>query len=217
MSRSRLSGPAIAASIQGAAGTFVVRVDSLKELRWRTIVKQRYDCGSAAVATLLTFHYDQPTAEEQIFRDMITHGDTPKIRSQGFSMLDLKHYLDGRGLQADGFKLTLDQWAKLGVPGIALLNVGGFRHFVVVKGIRRDKVLLGDPSRGTTSLPRTAFEGSWNGIGLIVRVQARRARRGFNLQRDWSSWPEARLEPAMDRSALAPSQSLLPNLRELGL
>lgn len=124
-------------------------------------MKQRYgySCGSAVVATLLTLYYEQPTAEEQNLRDMITHGDASRIRAQGFSMLDLEYYLDGRDLNADGFKLTLEKLAELGVPGIALLNVRGYRHFVVVKGIRTHDILLGDPSRGTLSVPRSTFEG----------------------------------------------------------
>lgn len=205
--------------IQGAGGNFTIRVDSLKEQRWRATVKQRYDfsCGSAAIATLLTFHYEQPAREDDIFREMIAQGDAAKIRSQGFSMLDLKRYLDGRELDTDGFKLTLDQWAQLAVPGVVLLNMQGYRHFVVVKGIRGDRVLLGDPSRGAVSVSRAAFESWWNGVGLIARARARVARAGFNRPRDWSSWSQANLEAALDRSTLGLSQSLLPNLRELGL
>ena len=41
-----------------AGGTFSVKVLSLKELRLRAVVLQQYDfsCGSAALATLLSYH-----------------------------------------------------------------------------------------------------------------------------------------------------------------
>ena len=37
--------------VQGAGGTFNLNVTSLKELRWKNVIRQQYDfsCGSAAV------------------------------------------------------------------------------------------------------------------------------------------------------------------------
>jgi hypothetical protein len=55
-----------------AGGQFNVGVTSLKEARFRTVLKQRYDfsCGSAALASLLSFHYERPTTEETVFSAM---------------------------------------------------------------------------------------------------------------------------------------------------
>ncbi|MBI5040606.1 MAG: hypothetical protein HZB57_05230 [Gammaproteobacteria bacterium] len=91
--------------IQGAGGAFSVPVTSLKEARLQTVVRQQYDfsCGSAAVATLLTFHYEQPVGETEAFEFMYRTGDQQKIRQEGFSMLDMKRFLDNKGLQTDGF------------------------------------------------------------------------------------------------------------------
>src|SRR3546814_20011104 len=72
-----LAGPAV---IQGAGGSFSVPVMSLKEKRWTTVVRQQYDfsCGSAAVATLLTYHYETHLAEavvvEEIDRKSVVWG-----------------------------------------------------------------------------------------------------------------------------------------------
>ena len=48
------------------------RVESLKERAFRYTVRQQYDfsCGSAALATLLTYHYATPTDEEDTFKAM---------------------------------------------------------------------------------------------------------------------------------------------------
>ena len=87
-------------------GGFAARVVSVKEARFTTTVRQQFDfsCGSAAVATLLTHHYGIPVTEREVFAQMFERGDQAKIRKEGFSMLDMKRYLESRGLHADGFK-----------------------------------------------------------------------------------------------------------------
>src|SRR3546814_9354722 len=75
---------------------FSIPVMSLKEKRWTNVVRQQYDfsCGSAAVATLLTYHYEMPTDEARAFEEMFVRGDQAKIQAEGFSMLDIKQFLD---------------------------------------------------------------------------------------------------------------------------
>ena len=92
---------------QGAS--YAVRVTSLKEARYQTTIAQQYDfsCGSAATATLLTYQYGHPVDERQVFLEMYEHGDQAKIRKQGFSLLDMRRYLESEGFQADGFELPL--------------------------------------------------------------------------------------------------------------
>src|SRR3546814_10919743 len=76
-----LAGPAV---IQGAGGSFSIPVTSLKEKRWTNVVRQQYDfsCGSAAVATLLTYHYETPVDEARAFEEMFVRGNQAKIRSE---------------------------------------------------------------------------------------------------------------------------------------
>ena len=59
-------------------------------------------CGSASVATLLTYHYDHPIDEQTVFTGMWQAGDQERIQTDGFSMLDMKQYLAGLGYQAEG-------------------------------------------------------------------------------------------------------------------
>src|SRR3954454_18291549 len=69
-----------------------LHVTSLKELRFkrafRATVHQQYDfsCGSAALATLLTYHYGRPVTEQQVFQVMYQNGNQARIREVGFSM-----------------------------------------------------------------------------------------------------------------------------------
>ncbi|SFK93765.1 C39 family peptidase [Lysobacter sp. cf310] len=184
-------------------GSYGVRLTSLKEARFRTTVPQQYDfsCGSAAAATLLTFQYGHPVSEGEVFLRMYQDGDQAKIRRQGFSLLDIRRYLQGLGYQADGFELPLDKLFEEGLPAIVLLNDRGYRHFVVVKGLRNGRVLIGDPARGTRAMSRVSFEKLWDNRVLFV-VHNRREVALFNLPRDWRTAPPAPLELGISRDGL---------------
>jgi hypothetical protein len=181
-----------------------LKVASLKDRKFSTIVRQQYDfsCGSAAVATLLTYHYGRKTTERDAFQAMWDVGDQERIKQYGFSLLEMKRYLESLGLKADGFRLTLDRIAEIGVPGIALVEVKGYRHFVVVKGMTRDTVLIGDPAKGLLQRSRKEFESHWDGTILFVRSDVARGKAAFNQRTDWGLSPDAPYDRAMDVESL---------------
>ena len=191
--------------IDTPGGTFGVIVTSVYEARWGPVVRQRYDftCGSAAVATLLTYHYGRATDEETVFKAMFEAGDQAQIRAHGFSLLDMKLYLDAQGLRSDGFRLSLETMVKIGVPGITLLDVDGYRHFVVIKGIEHGRVLVGDPARGVKAYPIERFEAMWNGAFLAARRDFEIARLHFNMGAEWLGAPAAPFGEALSRRSLA--------------
>lgn len=182
---------------------YQVRVTSLKEARFKTTVPQRYDfsCGSAATATLLTFQYGHPVSEAEVFRQMYASGDQKRIRKEGFSLLDMQRYLSSHGYRADGFELPLDKLLDEGLPAIVLLNDRGYRHFVVVKGIKGGRVLLGDPAKGTRAMSRERFDALWDNRVLFV-VHNRREIAQFNHPRDWRTAPLAPMESGIPRQGL---------------
>jgi predicted double-glycine peptidase len=184
-------------------GGFAARVTSVKEARFTTTIRQQYDfsCGSAAIATLLTHHYGMPVTEREVFTKMFEHGDQAKIRKHGFSMLDMKRYLGTIGFQADGFEQPLERLAQENLPAIVLLSERGYRHFVVVKGIARGRVLVGDPAMGTRSISLDRFSHLWANHLLFV-VHNRRESAQFNLAGDWHVAPPAPLFHAIDRDRL---------------
>ncbi|MBX3509803.1 MAG: C39 family peptidase [Hyphomonadaceae bacterium] len=182
-----------------AGGSFTVSVMSWRDIPFRSVVRQQFDysCGSAAVATLLRHHYGLSVNEAEVFQAMYATGDQARIQEVGFSMLDMRSYLQSRGFVADGLRLSLDRLSQLGIPVIALITHDNYRHFVVVKGIEGDRVLVGDPTFGLQTYTRAEFEAVWNGIVLAVR----RAPEGvqtpvFNQQSDWSPWSVAPLDAA---------------------
>lgn len=180
------AGMVVLPGISGSTLT-VGKITSMKEARFLSTVHQQYDfsCGSAALATLLTYHYQDAVTEQEVFIWMYNHGDKPKIHREGFSLLDMKNYLEANGYHADGYFVTLDQLAGAGVPAIVLINIKGYNHFVVVKGLTEKRVLLGDPSSGARILPRDEFEKMWNGLVFIIRNKNILTQNNFNRMNEW--------------------------------
>ncbi len=173
---------------------FALPVTSLIGRRFETVVRQQYDfsCGSAALATLLRFHYDDPQNEQSVFLGMFRDGDQAQIRRLGFSLLDMKRYLAARGIAADGFKVSIDQIAQARVPGIALIDFDGYRHFVVVKGIDDQTLLLGDPSLGLRRETIGRFAKQWNGVFFVISGRDAVGRSHFNMAVDLARAPRGR-------------------------
>lgn len=214
------AAPALASNvwIPGYEGSTNVAIKSVQERRFERVVRQQYDfsCGSAALATLLTFHYDDPTPEQAAFKDMYAKGDKEKIAQVGFSLLDMKTYLESEGYEADGYKAPLETLVEAKVPAIALVSVKGYRHFVVVKGLEGDKVLVGDPALGLRKLRRSDFDEMWsNGILFIIRNKVEIGQQNFNVAAEWSLIPKAPLGLALPPSELDWLVASLPFFGEL--
>ncbi len=174
-------------------GDYSLNVKSVVDRRFSGVTRQQFDfsCGSAALATLLRYHYDFAVDEDDAFRGMWAKGDRQKIRQVGFSLLDMKRWLASHGLNANGYEVTLDKIAETGVPGIALISIKNYRHFVVVKGVSGAEILLGDPSTGLTIMDRKDFESAWNGIYFVIANEQQLAKNKFNRAAQWSAYNRA--------------------------
>ncbi len=186
----------------GAAGDVAMPVVSMRGAMLTGTLLQKYDfsCGSAAIATLLTHHYATRVNEQEVFEEMFSNGDQRKIQSEGFSLLDMKRYLAAHGFEADGFEQPLEKLAEARVPAIVLVNENGYHHFVVVKGLQKDRILIGDPARGTRAISRIAFETMWQGHLLFV-IHNRMDAARFNLAADWRVAPRAPLARGLGRDS----------------
>ncbi|MET0252137.1 MAG: C39 family peptidase [Novosphingobium sp.] len=191
-------GPALAeVRLSGEAGAnYQIAVKSWWEIPFRSVVRQQYDfsCGSAAVATLLTYHYGRRTPEQFAFAKMWESGDQALIRKSGFSMLDMKNLLNSIGYKAEGFRMSYKALRAHRQPGIVLLDLRGYKHFVVVKGVTDKSVLVGDPMIGLSQYSHEDFAKIWNGIFLAVVAPPTSTPAKFNLASDWGPWATAPLE-----------------------
>ena len=188
--------PAAAGSVYldgtGVGGAALsLKVESFQEQKFKTTVAQKHDfsCGSAALATMLSHNYNIPVTEDAVFQDMFENGDKQVIGESGFSLLDMKNYLARHGLESNGYRAPLAKLASVGVPVIVLLNVRGYRHFVVFEGIQDGWVLLSDPANGTRTEQVGVFEEEWSGVFFLILSDADQAQASFNSPQRWAVAP----------------------------
>jgi uncharacterized protein len=161
----------------------ITRVRSLEEIRQEKVVHQKWDlsCGSAALSTLLTYDWNTQTPETEIIVWILHRTNPVKIQSSGgFSLLDLKRYAQAHGFDADGYAdLSLKNLEDLRSSAIVPVRVKGFNHFVVFRGVVRDRVALADPAFGNLTVPVEHFLKIWNnGLAFIVFPHASSPAKG---------------------------------------
>lgn len=186
------------------SGGVTLPVTSIKQARLAGTLLQKFDfsCGSAAIATLLTHHYDTPIDEQTVFAQMYAQGDQAKIQREGFSLLDMKRFLASRGFEADGFQQPLDKLHEARIPAIVLVNENGYQHFIVIKGLQGDRVLVGDPAQGTRAMSREVFESLWQSKLLFV-IHNRMDSARFNLAAEWRVAPRSPLGSELARAGFS--------------
>lgn len=170
-------------------------VKSLLELRQERVTIQNWDlsCGAAALATILNYQYGDPVSEREVAKGLISRDkyiDDPSLvrTRQGFSLLDLKKYVDARGYRGIGYgKLDLYDLIER-APLIVPIRVNGYSHFVVFRGTRSDRVLVADPAWGNRTLTIDEFEDAWLAYPEFGRV-------GFVVAQRDTTLPENRLAP----------------------
>jgi len=145
---------------------------SLQEIRSVGVVRQKWDisCGAAALATLMTYQHDDSVSEIEIAKTMLRKTDPLRVKvRQGFSLLDLKRFVDDRGYEGSGYvELTLKDLVDM-APLIIPIEVSRYPHFVVFRGIENDRVVLADPAFGNRTMKLPAFLDLWTeSIGFVV-------------------------------------------------
>jgi uncharacterized protein len=197
----------------GAAAT--LHVQGFQEKKYQSTIAQEHDfsCGSAALATLLTYNYDHPVSETDVFKDMIVNGDKKVISESGFSLLDIKRYLQRQGIDSNGFRAPLAKLEAVRLPAIVLLNVRGYRHFVVLEGVKNGQVLLADPANGMRSEPVGVFESQWTGIFFLITSDIAQGQKNFDSDQKWAAAPGPPWD--LTRYALDLSQLAQPGLLNL--
>jgi predicted double-glycine peptidase len=163
-------------------------VRTLKEMRDDGIVRQKWDmtCGAAAVSTLLTYDFKDRTSETAVVTWILRRTDPVKVQARkGFSLLDLKHFVQARGYRAEGFsEMSLEELAELRIPAIVPIRSKGVDHFVIVRGVFGDRVVVADPAFGNMTLGARKFQEIWKqGIAFIVHPPDARMFQGTDEAR----------------------------------
>ena len=145
-------------------------VQSIRERRFSDLVEQKTDfsCGAAALATVLRQAYWLDVNEDQVIKGMLVHADEDLVRTQGFSMLDMKRYIESIGMRARGYRIPPESLENINVPVVVLLDIRGYKHFVVMQRAHNNWVYIGDPVLGHKRYSHADFVKGWNGIVLAV-------------------------------------------------
>jgi uncharacterized protein len=151
-------------------------VTPAKEFDFKNVEKQEFDysCGSAALATLLNGYLGEKFTEQQVIQGLMNYGDAEKIQQRrAFSLLDMKRFVEVLGYNGVGYKAELDDIRALNKPAIIPLELSGYKHFVVYRGIYGNHIFISDPFRGNTSFTIDQFLTMWSqNIVFVVSSEA---------------------------------------------
>lgn len=152
-------------------GTMINKnIISMREQHFIDMVPQQTDfsCGAAALATILNYAYGFDFTESDVIAGMLKVSDLQLVQSQGFSLLDIKNYVETLGLRGRGYSVNPEILDRIKIPTIALLDIRGYKHFVVLKKATEDKVYIADPALGNRVMDRQDFVDGWNKVTFAV-------------------------------------------------
>jgi len=169
--------PALAAEV-GFSGVlpngalYTQPVESMREQRFNYLVRQQtdYSCGAASLATILRYAYHLDADEDTVIQGMLRVADAELVAQRGFSLLDIKRYIESLGLRGRGYRVDEERLRSLRIPALVLMDVRGFRHFVVLKQVNGDYVEVADPILGNRSVPFDEFLESWPSRAVFVVI-----------------------------------------------
>lgn len=146
------------------------RVISMRERRYLNMVPQQTDfsCGAAALATIIKYAYGRDVTEEAVIDGLLQVSDPDLVRQKGFSLLDIKHYVEKIGMRGRGYQIGLEQLQYARIPMIALLDMKGYKHFVVISKTTDNKVYIADPALGNRIVDVQQFSKEWNGLVFAI-------------------------------------------------
>lgn len=132
------------------------------------------ECGAASLSIVLQ-HYGRYVPLTQL-RELCG------VSRDGSDAANLILAARSLGLDAKGFKKSIDALEKVKPPAILFWE---FNHFLVFEGFRGDRVALNDPALGPRTVSREEFDRSYTGIVLTLEPGPEFQRSG----RAPSPWP----------------------------
>jgi ABC-type bacteriocin/lantibiotic exporter with double-glycine peptidase domain len=157
-----------------AAATVVSSPDGLKNFSaWRmgaeyigsqgvVLQDKRNNCGPAALKMVFD-HYGIPSTLTEIEQRV-------DLSEKGSSMLALKEMAELKGLKAEGWRYTLEDFLRAPLPAIVFVHGD---HFAVVDSVTETgEIVMRDPALGKLRLPAEKLSRIWNGETLVFRTRA---------------------------------------------
>ena len=164
------SADIVLGNMMPGGGVIHKKIISMRERRYLNLIPQQnnFICVAAALATILKYAYDQDITERKVLLDLFKIGDPELIRKKGFSLLDMKRYVQSIGMRGRGYQMSANKLEEIKVPTIVLMDLKGYKHFVVLKKVIGNQVYIADPTLGNKIYDLKDFAAMWNGVIFAV-------------------------------------------------
>lgn len=141
-----------------------------------TLTRQQaeFDCGSAALATLLSFYTDRAVEPDHLIRSRsFTTDEWQRVRREGFSLSQLADMAAALKAEPSVTRLPSRALSSVPLPVLVYLRLPTGPHFSVLTGIAGRRVTLADPTQGALMWTLNQFLRAWapDGLGLLLSVK----------------------------------------------
>ena len=157
-----------------AEDTLMRRPQSYQQRRYATVVRQvmEFSCGSASLATLLTYFLATPTTEADVITILRQRYATEEAWRQkqesGFSFEDMIFAADRLGFAAQAGRIDMAELPRIAGPVIVHLDKGEWQHFSVLRAARDGFFYMADPIHGQVTMMEYEFRREFTGAVLAV-------------------------------------------------
>lgn len=150
------------------------RPQSWQARRYANVVRQvlEFSCGSASLATLLTFFLARPTTEMEVItllrQRYPAEADWRRKQEVGFSFEDIIFAAEHLGFAAQAARIEVPQLPQITGPVIVHLTKGTWEHFSVLRVARDGFYYIADPIQGQVTMLEHEFRREFTGAVLAV-------------------------------------------------
>lgn len=118
---------------------------------------QAAECGLTCIGMIAGYYGHQI--------DMVSLRQRFPTSLKGSTLSDVMSIAQNLGMGCRALRLDLNELHKLSMPCVLHWDMN---HFVVLKGIAKNKIIIHDPARGVRNVPMDEVSASFTGVALEV-------------------------------------------------